>query len=91
MKHTLLFEEFVNEAATPKEVKAVEKLIKVKGEEHFDIEGTWLFNAYNDDNGETVQFTWDVENGYDVTGEDGNDLYVGTDVKAAVKAYKSAV
>ncbi len=91
MKHIQLFEQFINEAATPKEVKAVEKLIKVKGEEHFDIEGTWLFNAYNDDNGETVQFTWDAENGYDVTGEDGNDLYVGTDVKAAVKAYKSAV
>jgi len=91
MKHIQLFEQFVNETATPKEVKAVEKLIKVKGEEHFDIEGTWLFNAYNDDNGETVQFTWDAENGYDVTGEDGNDLYVGTDVKAAVKAYKSAV
>ena len=91
MKHIQLFEQFVNETATPKEVKAVEKLIKVKGEEHFDIEGTWLFNAYNDDNGETVQFTWDAENGYDVTCEDGNDLYVGTDVKAAVKAYKSAV
>jgi hypothetical protein len=91
MKHIKLFEQFVNEAATPKEVKAVEKLIKVKGAEHFDIEGTWLFNAYNDDNRKTVQFTWDAENGYDVTDEDGNELYVGTDVKDAVKAYKSAV
>ena len=84
-------ESLVTEAAKPKEVKAVEKLIKAKGEEHFDVEGTWLFNAYNDDNEETVQFTWDAENGYDVTDEKGRELYVGTDVKAAVKAFKSVV
>ena len=86
-------ESAVNEAAKPKEVKAVEKLIKAKGEEHFDVEGTWLFNhnSYNDDQEETVQFSWDAENGYDVTDEDGRELYVGTDVKAAVKAFKSVV
>jgi len=87
------FESVVNEAAKPKEVKAVEKLIKAKGEEHFDVEGTWLFNhnSYNDDQEETVQFSWDAENGYDVTDEDGRELYVGTDAKAAVKAFKSVV
>tara|TARA_R110000772_G_scaffold5616_5_gene20121 strand:+ start:8466 stop:8951 length:486 start_codon:yes stop_codon:yes gene_type:complete len=91
MKRIKLFEDFINEAAKPKEVKAVEKLIKAKGEEHFDVEGTWLFNynTYNDDQEETVQFTWDAENGYDVTDENGRELYVGTDVKAAVKAFKS--
>ena len=96
---TMLAKEFgikesvVNEAAKPKEVKAVEKLIKAKGEEHFDVEGTWLFNhsTYNDDQEETVQFSWDAENGYDVTDEDGRELYVGTDAKAAVKAFKSVV
>ena len=91
MKRIKLFENFINEAAKPKEVKAVEKLIKAKGEEHFDVEGTWLFNhnTYNDDQEETVQFSWDAENGYDVTDENGRELYVGTDVKAAVKAFKS--
>lgn len=86
-------ESVVNEAAKPKEVTAVEKLIKAKGEEHFDVEGAWLFNynTYNNDQEETVQFTWDAENGYDVTDEDGSELYVGTDVKAAVKAFKSAI
>ena len=86
-------ESVVTEAAKPKEVKAVEKLIKAKGEEHFDVEGTWLFNhsTYNDDQEETVQFSWDAENGYDVTDEDGRELYIGTDAKAAVKAFKSVI
>tara|TARA_B110000971_G_scaffold155943_1_gene159338 strand:+ start:1837 stop:2859 length:1023 start_codon:yes stop_codon:yes gene_type:complete len=91
--HEDAFESVVTEAAKPKEVKAVEKLIKAKGEEHFDVEGTWLFNhsTYNDDQEETVQFSWDAENGYDVTDEDGRELYIGTDAKAAVKAFKSVI
>ena len=93
LKELGIKESVVTEAAKPKEVKAVEKLIKAKGEEHFDVEGAWLFNhnTYDNDQEETVQFTWDAENGYDVTDEKGRELYVGTDVKAAVKAFKSVV
>lgn len=80
-------ESVVNEATKPTEVKAAEKALKLKSEEHFDLDGVWLIGAQD-----KVQFQWSSEyGGYSVGDENGTELYNGTDLKAAVKAYKKAI
>jgi len=80
-------ESAVTEATKPTEVKDAEKALKLKSEEHYDIDGVWVIGAQD-----KVQFQWSSEyGGYSVGDENGTELYNGTDLKAAVKAYKKAI
>jgi len=83
----LVKESAVTEATKPTEVKDAEKALKLKSEEHYDIDGVWVIGAQD-----KVQFQWSSEyGGYSVGDENGTELYNGTDLKAAVKAYKKAI
>ena len=83
MKHVKLFEAFLTEASYPKEATLLAKKVGGKVEPHFDLDDVYFIS-----NDKDLNIMWSKESGYEVSDDDGKDLYHGDDMGKAVKAIK---
>jgi hypothetical protein len=83
MKHVKLFEAFLTEASYPKEATSLAKKVGGKVEPHFDLDDVYFIS-----NDKDLNIMWSKESGYEVSNDDGKDLYHGDDMQKAEKAIK---
>jgi len=84
MNNIKKYSEFViNEASYPKEATLLAKKVGGKVEPHFDLDDVYFIS-----NDKDLNIMWSKESGYEVSDDDGKDLYHGDDMRKAEKAIK---
>ena len=76
-------ESSINEASYPKEATSLSKKVGGKVEPHFDLDDVYFIS-----NDKDLNIMWSKESGYEVSDDDGKDLYHGDDMRKAEKAIK---